>query len=153
MLNSAIAHHSRASPACEVRSGPAASAVRLRRTVPTTLPCCAACRIAVAEQVSVPDVSRYQAWKGGFEALVGTGDNPGILKSPGKRPDKKIVGPPIILRTSPLAPGEVEPLAKVADAEAAVQPYIAAKVGSLLQAAVTSSWLRSCLARCADVMQ
>ena len=79
-------------------------------------------------------MSRYLAWKGGFEALVGAGDNPGILKSPGKRPEKKPaapVGPPLILRTSPLVPGEVEPSAKIADAEAAVQPYIAAKACSL----------------------
>ena len=32
--------------------------------------------------------NRYLAWKGGFEALVGKGDNPGILKSPGERPAK-----------------------------------------------------------------
>jgi hypothetical protein len=34
--------------------------------------------------------SRYLAWKDGFEALVGKGDNPGILKSPGERPAKQV---------------------------------------------------------------
>ena len=87
--------------------------------------------------------SRYLAWKGGFEALVGVGDNPGILKSPGERPARKQpaapVAPPIILRTSPLPLGAVEPPAgvKVADAEAAVQPYIAAKARLPLAAALT----------------
>ena len=81
----------------------------------------------------IVDVGRYSAWKSGFESLVGVGDNPGILKSPGERPARKQqaapVGPPIVLRTSPLPPGAVEPPpgVKLADAEAAVQPYIAAK--------------------------
>ncbi len=93
-------------------------------------------------------MSRYLAWRGGFEALVGAGDNPGILKSPGKRPDRKPAGPaavpPIILRTSPLPPGEVELAAKAADEEAAVKPYIAAKVCSIRRPQrVLLSWLRA----------
>ena len=35
-------------------------------------------------------VSRYSAWKDGFEALVGKGGNPGILQSPGERPARQV---------------------------------------------------------------